>query len=47
MDILFSFANLSETEFNMEILKAHNDFENGRTYRFEEVENELKKELGR
>ena len=42
-----SLPNLSETEFNMEMLKAHNDFENGRTYRFEEVENELKKELGR
>ena len=42
-----SLSNLSETEFNMEMLKAHNDFENGRTYRFEEVENELKKELGR
>ena len=42
-----SLQNLSETEFNMEVLKAHNDFENGRTYRFEEVENELKKELGR
>ena len=38
---------LSEEEFNREMLKAHNDFENGRTYGFEEVENELKKELGR
>lgn len=40
-------SNLSESEFNMEMLKAHNDFENGRTYNFEEVENELNKELRR
>lgn len=31
----------------MEMLKAHNDFEKGRTYSFEEVENELNKESGR
>ncbi|RRD91980.1 type II toxin-antitoxin system RelB/DinJ family antitoxin [Clostridiales bacterium COT073_COT-073] len=42
-----SLPDLSEAEFNMEIRKAHNDFENGRTYSFEEVENELKRELGR
>lgn len=42
-----SLSNLSEAEFNMEMLKAQSDFENGRTYSFEEVENELKKELGR
>ena len=42
-----SLSNLSKEEFNIEMLKAHNDFENGRTYSFEEVENELKKELGR
>ena len=42
-----SLSNLSEEEFNMEMLKAHNDFENGRTYSFEEVEDELKKEFGR
>ena len=42
-----SLSNLSEEEFNIEMLKAQNDFENGRTYSFEEVENELKKELGR
>lgn len=29
----------------MEMLKAHNDFEKGKTYSLEEVENELKKEL--
>ena len=38
-----SLSNLSKEE----LIKAHNDFENGRTYSFEEVENELKKELGR
>lgn len=38
---------LSEAEFNMEMLKAHNDFENGRIYSLEEVEDELKKELGK
>ena len=38
-----SLSNLSKEE----MIKAHNDFENGRTYSFEEVENELKKELGR
>lgn len=27
------------------MLKAHNDFEKGKTYSLEEVENELKKEL--
>ncbi len=42
-----SLSDLSETEFNIEMLKAQNDFENGRIYSFEEVENELKKELGR
>ena len=42
-----SLSNLSEAEFNMEMLKAQSDFENGRTYSFEEVENELKKEFGR
>lgn len=42
-----SLSNLSETEFNMEMLKSNNDFENGKTYSFEEVENELKKELKR
>lgn len=40
-----SLSNLSEVEFNMEMLKAHNDFENRRTYSFEEVENELKKRV--
>ena len=42
-----SFPNLSEAEFNMEMLKTQNDFENGRTCSFEEVESEVKKELGR
>lgn len=37
--------DLSAEEFHQEILKAHNDFENGRTYSLEEVENALKKEL--
>lgn len=38
-------TNLSKEEFNQEMLKAHNDFENGRTYNLEEVENELKREI--
>ena len=38
-------ADMSEAQFNMEMLKAKNDFEKGKTYSLEEVENELKKEL--
>ena len=38
-------ADTSEAQFNMEMLKAQNDFEKGKTYSLEEVENELKKEL--
>lgn len=38
-------ADMSEAQFNMEMLKAQNDFEKGETYSLEEVENELKKEL--
>lgn len=38
-------ADMSEAQFNVEMLKAHNDFENGKTYSLEEVENVLKKEL--
>ena len=37
-----SLLNLSE----MEMQKAHDDFERGRTYSFEEIEKELNKELG-
>lgn len=37
--------DLSEEEFNMEMLKAHNDFEAGRTYSLEEVKRELKNEI--
>lgn len=36
-------ADMSEAQFNMEMLKAQNDFEKGKTYSLEEVENELKK----
>ncbi|MBS4460951.1 type II toxin-antitoxin system RelB/DinJ family antitoxin [Aerococcaceae bacterium zg-B36] len=36
-----SLTELSETKFDMEMLKAHNDFENGRIHSFEEVENEI------
>ncbi|WP_446454505.1 hypothetical protein [Tuanshanicoccus yangjingiae] len=36
-----SLTELSETEFDMEMLKAHNDFENGRIHSFEEIENEI------
>ena len=35
-------SNLTKYE---EMLKAHKDFKDGRTYSFEEVEKELKKEL--
>lgn len=42
-----SISSLSEAELDMEMLKAHNDFENGRIYSFEEVEDDLKKEFGR
>lgn len=38
-------ADMSEAQFNLEILKAHNDFENGNTYSLEEVEKVLKKEM--
>lgn len=38
-------ADMSEAQFNMEMLKAQNDFEKEKTYSLEEVENELKKEL--
>lgn len=38
-------ADMSEAQFNMEMLKAQNDFEKGKTYSLEEVENDLKKEL--
>lgn len=41
-----SLANLTEAEFNFEMLKAQNDFENGKIYTFSEIEGELKKELG-
>ena len=41
-----SLLNLSETEFNREMQKAHDDFERGSTYSFEEIEKELNKELG-
>lgn len=30
----------------MEMLKAHNDFENGKVYSMEEVESDLKREHG-
>ena len=38
-------SNLTKDEFNKEMLKAHKDFKDGRTYSFEEVEKELEKEL--
>ena len=37
--------DLSEEEFNSEMLKAHNDFEAGRTYRLEEVKRDLENEI--
>ncbi|HEL0567501.1 TPA: type II toxin-antitoxin system RelB/DinJ family antitoxin [Streptococcus equi subsp. zooepidemicus] len=39
-------SDLTSEEFNMEMLKAHNDFENGEVYSIEEVENDLKKDFG-
>lgn len=41
-----SVLNLSEEQFDVEMLKAHADFNNGKTYSVEEVEEELKRELG-
>ena len=41
-----SLSDLTSEEFNTEMLKAHNDFENGKVYSMEEVENDLKRELG-
>lgn len=41
----FLLPDLSEEEFNREMLKAHNDFEAGRTYSLEEVKRELKNEI--
>lgn len=38
-------SELSDSEFEVEMLKAHNDFENGRTYSLSEVESDIKKEL--
>ncbi len=38
-------SDLTSEEFNTEMLKAHNDFENGKVYSMEEVENDLKREL--
>lgn len=40
-----SLPNLSEAEFNAEMMRAHEDFNNGKTYSFEEMESELKKAL--
>lgn len=40
-----SLSDLTSEEFNREMLKAHNDFKEGRVYTLEEVENTLKKEL--
>lgn len=36
-------SDLTFEEFSAEMLKAHDDFENGRVYSIEEVENDLKK----
>ena len=38
-------ADMSEAQFNVEMLKAHNDFEQGKTYSLKEVENDLKREF--
>lgn len=39
-------SDLTSEEFNMEMLKAHDDFENGEVYSIEEVENDLKRDFG-
>lgn len=39
-------SDLTSKEFNMEMLKAHDDFENGEVYSIEEVENDLKRDFG-
>lgn len=39
-------SELTTEEFNMEMRKAHDDFEHGRVYSMEDVENEVKRELG-
>lgn len=39
-------SDLTSEEFDMEMLKAHNDFQNEKFYSIEEVENELKREFG-
>lgn len=39
-------SDLTSEGFNMKMLKAHNDFENGKVYSMEEVESDLKRELG-
>ncbi|MDY2794295.1 type II toxin-antitoxin system RelB/DinJ family antitoxin [Peptostreptococcus porci] len=39
-------SDLSSEEFNIEMIKAHSDFEAGRVYSTEEVENDLKREFG-
>lgn len=42
-----SLSDLTSDEFNIEMLKAQRDFENGKVYSVEEVENDLKRELER
>lgn len=39
-------SDLTAEEFHTEILKAHNDFQEGRTYSFEEVNSDLKEKFG-
>lgn len=39
------YEDLSEEDFDREILKAMDDLDNGRTYTVEEVEKELSKEF--
>ena len=39
-----SLSDLTDSEFDKEMLKAHSDFENGRIYSFEELEEDIRKE---
>ncbi len=39
-----SLSELTDSEFDMEMLKAHSDFENGRIYSFEDLEEDIRKE---
>ena len=39
-----SLSELTDSEFDMEMLKANSDFEHGRIYSFEDIEEDIRKE---